>query len=660
MKPELLLPAGNAESFNAAMAGGADAVYMGIRKFNARGRAANFTPEQLQSILKITASQDKRVYLTLNTLIKNEELPELIALLSVLTQTDVAAVIIQDWGMYYLIKKYFPTLRIHASTQMQTHNSTGVNFADKMAFERVIMARELTLNELESIRNHALLPLEVFAHGALCYSLSGACLFSSFMGGNSANRGLCTQPCRRLFETGEDKKFLFSLKDHQLINYVPTLMELGISALKIEGRMRSAEYTYTVARAYRMAIDNPEDLDEARALLKRDLGREKTTYFVGNSLQSALGEIPATGIFLGKITRISAEGFAFNAPFELKEGNRIRIHSPEGEVKEAIKLKDFSNNKRNFVKVNKPDSEAKKGDLVFLAEFRENKFKNKLEEKGEPTPKQLPDGQIEKIVKSLQHKKEHNQRQIFVRIDQVEWIKKIYIRSVDKVILNFPKRQWKDFMTGNPFIQRNKKKFIIELPKFIPEKDVEHYKDFCHKSKMEGFTHFMISQLSQIDLLPSNVTVSVNENVYSFNDAAIALFKEKGVRHWIYPFENEKKNLKAQTDRDGIVPVLFHPDLFYSRMPIKLETDNQETFTDDEENIFVRTVRDGMTIITPEKPVALFQDMRELKKEGFHNFLIDFSRVRPSQNKFNTYIKHLHDGEQVQPSGSFNFSKGIK
>jgi putative protease len=312
------------------------------------------------------------------------------------------------------------------------------------------------------------------------------------------------------------------------------------------------------------------------------------------------------------------------------------------------------------VKVNKPDSEAKKGDLVFLAEFRENKFKNKLEEKGEPTPKQLPDGQIEKIVKSLQHKKEHNQRQIFVRIDQVEWIKKIYIRSVDKVILNFPKRQWKDFMTGNPFIQRNKKKFIIELPKFIPEKDVEHYKDFCHKSKMEGFTHFMISQLSQIDLLPSNVTVSVNENVYSFNDAAIALFKEKGVRHWIYPFENEKKNLKAQTDRDGIVPVLFHPDLFYSRMPIKLETDNQETFTDDEENIFVRTVRDGMTIITPEKPVALFQDMRELKKEGFHNFLIDFSRVRPSQNKFNTYIKHLHDGEQVQPSGSFNFSKGIK
>ncbi len=660
MKPELLLPAGNAESFNAAMEGGADAVYLGMRKFNARGRAANFTPEQLQSIIHITQNQGRKVYLTLNTVIKNEELPELIEWLSILSQTELSAVIIQDWGVYYLIKKLFPTLKIHASTQMQTHNSTGVNFADKMGFERVIMARELTISELEAVRKQAILPLEVFSHGALCYSFSGACLFSSYLGGNSANRGLCAQPCRRLFESGENKKFLFSLKDHQLIDYVPQLMDMGISALKVEGRMRSSEYTYNVAKAYRLAIDEPARVAEAKEMLTKDLGREKTSYFIGNNLNNAISENPATGIFLGRITRISSEGFAFNAPFAMKEGNRIRILSPEGEVKEAIKLKDFSGNKRNFIKVNKPDSEAKKNDLVYLAEFREEKFTDKLAEKGSPVPKALPEKQIQTILKNIQHKKEHNQRQIFVRIDQVEWIKKIYIRSVDKVILNFPKRQWKDFMTGNPFVQRNKKKFIIELPKFIPEKDIAHYKDFCHKTRMEGFTHFMISQLSQIDLIPANTTISANENVYSFNDAAIALFKEKGIRHYIYPLENEKKNLLNQTDRDGIVPVAFHPELFYSRLPVKLDDDNQTIFTDDEGNVFHKSIRDGITIVSPEDPVANFEDMKALKKAGFHNFLLDFSHINPSQNKFNTFLKHLHDSEQLQPSTGFNFSKGLK
>lgn len=660
MKLELLLPAGNAESFNAAMEGGADAVYLGVEKFNARGRADNFTLEQLQSALKIAGQQGRNVYLTLNTVIKNEELPELLELLSVVAETHVAALIIQDWGVYYLVKKYFPQVKIHASTQMQTHNSVGVNFSHKMDFNRVNLARELTLEELKSIKKNTILPLVVFAHGSLCYSFSGTCLFSSFLDGNSANRGLCTQPCRMLFETGESKKFLFSLKDLQLISYVPMLMELGISTLKIEGRMRSSEYTYRVAKAYRMAIDEPERMGEAKEILTRDLGRPKTSYFMGENLQKAISDNPATGIFLGKITRVSAEGFAFNAPFELEAGNTIRVHSPEGEVKEAIRLKDFYSNKRNFIKIDKPDSEAKKGDLIYLAEFRDDRFQSNLSGEGENVPGPMEPEKRNEIISGLKHEKEHNQRNIFVRIDQVEWIKKIYIRSVDKVIMNFPKRQWKDFMTGNPFIQRNKKKFIIELPKFIAEDEIDHYRSFCHRCKVEGFTHFMVSQLSQMDLLPDNVTVSVNENVYSFNDAAIALFKEKGIRHWVYPYENDKNNLGNQTDRDGIVPLLFHPDLFYSRMHVKLEEDNQTSFTDDKENVYVRTVRDGMTIITPEIPVAFFQDVRGLKKEGFHNFLIDFSRINPSQNKFNTYIKHLHDGDQLEPSVRFNFARGLK
>ena len=176
MKPELLLPVGNTESFYAALEGGADAIYLGLRKFNARDRAKNFTVNQLQSLLKESEKNKINVHLTLNTLIKNQELPELLDTLYLLSQTAISAIIIQDWGVYYLIKKFFPKLKIHASTQMKTHNSIGTEFLLDKGFERVILARELTLSELKEISRKSKIELEIFAHGALCYSFSGMCL----------------------------------------------------------------------------------------------------------------------------------------------------------------------------------------------------------------------------------------------------------------------------------------------------------------------------------------------------------------------------------------------------------------------------------------------------------------------------------------------------
>ena len=180
-KPELLLPAGNIEAFFAALEGGADAIYLGLKQFNARGRAANFLPAQLTTMAKIAAEKGVKLYVTLNTVIKNSELPELLDTLFFLSKTKIAAVIIQDWGSYHLIKKYFPGLVFHASTQMANHNSAGVNFSAKMGFERVILARELTLDELELTMKKAKTEVEIFIHGALCYSFSGMCLFSSYL-----------------------------------------------------------------------------------------------------------------------------------------------------------------------------------------------------------------------------------------------------------------------------------------------------------------------------------------------------------------------------------------------------------------------------------------------------------------------------------------------
>ncbi len=193
-KPELLLPAGNIESFYAALEGGANAIYLGLKSFNARGRAANFTESHLLAALQEAKKRKVKMYVTLNTVIKNNEIDALLEVLTFLDRAGADAIIIQDWGLYYIVRLRFPKLVIHASTQMGNHNSPGVNFSEQMGMARVILARELTMNELTNIVAHSTAELELFVHGALCYSFSGLCFFSSYLGGRGANRGLCAQP----------------------------------------------------------------------------------------------------------------------------------------------------------------------------------------------------------------------------------------------------------------------------------------------------------------------------------------------------------------------------------------------------------------------------------------------------------------------------------
>ena len=305
--PELLLPAGNIEAFHAAVKGGADAVYLGLKNFNARGRAKNFLVHQLQSLIKEAKKSNVRVHITLNTLVKNSELPELLDTLYMLSQTEIDAVIIQDLGTYYLIKKYFPNLKIHASTQMSVHNSLGAEYMRKLGFERVILFREITLAELKLISSGTTADLEVFVHGALCYSFSGQCLFSSYLGGMSANRGLCRQPCRRLYNVDGNEKYLFNLKDNQQLSQIDEFVKLGIASLKIEGRMKSAEYVYNTAKAYRDALDGKA---ESNSKLQ-DLGREKTGYFLSGNVTTAITEKPYTGEHIGDLSNTNSELLEF-------------------------------------------------------------------------------------------------------------------------------------------------------------------------------------------------------------------------------------------------------------------------------------------------------------------------------------------------------------
>ena len=666
MKPELLLPVGTTESFYAALEGGADAVYLGLRKFNARGRAKNFTVNQLQSLLKEAGKNNLKVYVTLNTLIRNSELSELLDTLYILSQTTVNAVIIQDWGVYYLMKKFFPKLKIHASTQMKIHNSIGVNFLQEKGIERVILARELTLSELAEIKRKTNIDLEIFVHGALCYSFSGLCFFSSYLGGMSANRGLCRQPCRRLYHSDEKSGYLYSLKDLQLLKILPEIMKLNIRALKIEGRMKSAEYVFQVASAYRMAIDNPQKIDEARKLLQYDFGREKTTYFPGNNIAEAITKNPFAGVYIGNIEKCNFEEFSFISTVPLFKGCRIRILPSSGEDAKALKIKEVkvektSNDKELYSIF--AENNFQKSDKVFLIGFGNKKFKNRFSSEGKRLQWQLSERRKRNILSRIGSSKTLPRMQIFLRIDSLNWLRKINFREIDFLILRLTRKELNELDITKGFMQKNLEKIIIELPKFIPEERLGYFRKICRNFNRNGIKNFMISQISQKNLLPKSPEMRVfsNEYVYALNDAAIQFLKEENIFAYVYPTENDFPNLIAGKDRKGIVPLYFSPELFYSRMPVQIKSGNNETqiFRDRDYN-YLKAVRDGITIVIPENPVSLLQFKDKLYQKGFRRFLLDFSHLKPSQNKFKTILKKFHYAETEQPSSTFNFKMGLK
>ncbi len=652
--PELLLPAGNAEAFYAAVEGGADAVYAGLKKFNARARADNFTIPQLQSMLMEADNNKVKVYLTLNTVIKNDELGELAETLYSLAQTKVSAVIIQDWGVYYFIKKFFPSLKVHASTQMGNHNSLGGIYAEKMDFERVIFARELTQKEIRAINSHSDIEIELFAHGALCYSFSGMCLFSSFLGGMSANRGQCMQPCRRIYDTGTEKKYLFSLKDNELIEFVPQLKKLGVSSIKIEGRLKPAEYMYNVARAYRMAIDEPERINEAKAILKYDMGREKTSYFFGGNIKEAITDNPTTGIFLGTVKETGDDFFIFSSKETLNEGNRLWIRTKKGENRRAIKLKKFTA-EENTIKVTIQDHNINKGDQVYLANLREKKFPQQLKEKADSLPIGLSAKKKKNILQSVSQQKHLSKEQIFLRIDSIQWLKKVPFQEIENLIINLSEKEWEKLDTSAFLIKKNMHKIFFELPKFIPESKVNFYKSLFQQYRKQGYRNFMISHLSQKLIIPEDSNISTNENVYAFNDAAIQHLRDEKIKLFCYPLENDLNNFKALNNRKGIVPVYFHPELFYSRMPVK----SGQSIINDENSSLRKIIKNGLTIIIPDNPVSFTQYKDKLRKMGYGRFLIDVSHEKPSDKRLNTILNRLNYSEQIQPSSNFNMKRTL-
>ena len=269
--PELLAPAGSFECLLAAVEAGADAVYVGGKRFGARAYAKNFSTEELGRAVSYCHLHGVKLYVTLNTLILDLELKDAVEYAKELWQIGVDALIVADLGVAAEIKKYIPSLEIHASTQASIHNTNGAEVAKEMGCTRAVVARELSLENITEICEKSSVEIEVFLHGALCVCHSGQCLFSSLVGGRSGNRGECAQPCRLPYNNG---KYALSLKDLSLASHIRELISSGVASLKIEGRMKSAAYVYTVTGIYRKLLDEERDATEEELLaLKKAFSR---------------------------------------------------------------------------------------------------------------------------------------------------------------------------------------------------------------------------------------------------------------------------------------------------------------------------------------------------------------------------------------------------
>lgn len=376
-KIELLAPGGSMDSIYAAVQGGADAIYMGGTKFSARAYASNFGEKELIEVVKYCHMYNVKVYIAFNTLIKEEEFQEAIEYGKFLYKIGVDALITQDMGLFKRLKEEVPDIEIHASTQMSIHNGEGAQFLKEQGFHRIVLSRELSLEEIKYISTDLGIETEIFVHGALCISYSGQCLMSSVIGGRSGNRGRCAQPCRLPYSiikksTGESKEgYLLSPKDTCTIEEIKALIESGTSSLKIEGRMKKPEYVSGVVTSYREAIDsvyNKKKIDIAskKKMLNQLFNREgfSKAYLRGNIGRDMMAyNCPKnTGVFLGKV----AKDYTIKLEKDLRCQDGVRTDNSGFTVTNIIKSKEKVKEAFKGDVVKLIPSKYKPGDLVYV------------------------------------------------------------------------------------------------------------------------------------------------------------------------------------------------------------------------------------------------------------------------------------------------------
>ena len=708
---ELLAPAGNIESLDAAIGEGADAVYLGLKSFNARLRTTNFAWNQFEAAVESVHRQGKKIYVTVNTVCEERETERLYRFLNYLNDVQPDGLIVQDYAVIRMAQEFFPNLKLHASTQMNVESSNAVRLLQKEGFTRLVLARELGLEEIKKIKIETGAELEVFVHGALCVSESGLCLFSSFLGGKSANRGMCTQACRRFYTAevpgGTKQGYYFSPCDLQLIDQIPNLIQAGVDSFKIEGRMKSAEYVGNVVAAYRYVIDHWQEdkkgvVAAGKRMLSADFARSKTTYWYGfNSNKDAQEQVSSkilnpnqaggTGIYLGKISATKPaskeliEAVRKNSSndednnsnmiqlatltggaYDPDPGDSIRLHKKDDTGRESHKVRsvEIAEDGRRWLDI---PTGFSMGDSVYLLQTKSmsKRYSHVLpydlsRYRKQPGDQLLPILDLTSVKdKELSYFPEG----IYVQVSSISDVFAVQGISPVRIIIDYNSETKVDLINQKTVLPFSKKQIYISLDPFCTSSQEDELSEELDKLIQNGYFNFVANNIAHLQMLKNKkVNVIAGPYLYTFNRWAVSWLENQDVGAFIMPYENSRRNLEATFDQKirprVLVPVFAYPTLF--RMRFKLPQDYDFTyFKDKEEKVFrVNSSEDGSFVI-PDEPFCITDKIKVLESAGFKRILIDFSNTKVFRNQIKAVMTSLTKAQPLPYISRFNWKDGF-
>lgn len=679
---ELLAPAGNLEILKGVIESGADAVYVGGSMFGARAYANNFTEEELLEAIDFAHLRGVKVYLTVNTLIKNSEFSKLYDYLLVYYKRGLDAVIVQDIGVVKAIHEYFPSMEIHTSTQMTVTGADGVRFLSQFGVTRVVMAREVSLAEMKRIHEETGMELEAFVHGALCYSYSGQCLFSSILGGRSGNRGRCAQPCRLPYTVeGKKDEYILSLKDMCGIKALDKLHDAGVYSLKIEGRMKQLEYACGVVKYYRSYIDSKKpvsdaDYDRIKALGNRcgftdryyfdHNGSDMVTYVKPNFVSNAAEPSPEK-------RKLSIEG-----ELVLREGEPGSLTVKRGDVTYKASIEPVSaalkaplDKKAAIDRINKTGDtdfefshiKAQIGENVFVPNGALNKLRrdaisglcDKLLKKYYRNDARYADmsrltALPEHVVKSdAAHDEAINDyTTICSCMTRAQLDTLISYECFDVFYLDFDMYDRKNLIQQfaddvQSLTKRNKKVYLM-LPAIFRADSSDYFVTIAKELDNVSFEGFVVKNYEELYLTENLFTgkkVILDHNMYTFNDVSKSAFFEHGVSGDTVPLELNSKeimhrnNIGSQMIVYGYYPLMTTANCVHKNTKgcdkkqklIYLKDRYNKSFA------VCNNCKECYNTIYNSLPTMLTKNISKLKEAGIRSFRYSFTIETPKQIK---------------------------
>lgn len=682
---ELLAPAGNLEIFKGVIESGADAVYVGGSMFGARAYANNFTEEELLEAIDFAHLRGVKVYLTVNTLIKNSEFSKLYDYLLPYYKRGLDAVIVQDIGVVKAIHEYFPSMEIHTSTQMTVTGADGVRFLSQFGVTRVVMAREVSLAEMKRIHEETGMELEAFVHGALCYSYSGQCLFSSILGGRSGNRGRCAQPCRLPYTVeGRKDEYILSLKDMCGIKALDKLHDAGVYSLKIEGRMKQLEYACGVVKYYRSYIDSMKpvtdaDYERIKALGNRcgftdryyfdHNGSDMVTYVKPNFVSNAAEPSPEK-------RKLSIEG-----ELVLREGEPGSLTVKRGDVTYKASIEPVSaalkaplDKKAAIDRINKTGDtgfefshiKAQIGENVFVPNGALNKLRrdaisglcDKLLKKYYRNDARYADISSmcelpEHVVKSdaahedgAVNAKDYTTICSCMTRTQLDTL--IGYDCFDVFYLDFDmydrKTLIQQFADDVKSLTKRNKKVYLMLPTIFRADSSDYFVSIAKELDKVCFEGFVVKNYEELYLTENLFTgkkVILDHNMYTFNDVSKSAFFEHGVSGDTVPLElnsreiMHRNNIGSQMIVYGYYPLMTTANCVHKNTK-GCDKKQELIYLKDRYNksfAVCNNCRECYNTIYNSLPTMLTKNIGKLKDAGIRSFRYSFTIETPKQIK---------------------------